>query len=77
VNHAVILNPARQAKFCAHSNLLHPHRLSVATQVDHIVGIVRTVCGHHNIALDSLPGSDRLIQQAIEAISADISGFGA
>jgi hypothetical protein len=33
------------------------------------------VCGHNNIAFDSLTGSNRLIQQTIEAVLVDVSGY--
>ena len=75
VNDAIILNPACQPEFRLSRELFHSHRLGVAAQIDYIIGILRAVCRHNNIAFDSLAGSERLIQQAIEAIPADISGF--
>jgi hypothetical protein len=77
VNNAVILNPACQPEFRAGPDLFHPHCLGATSQIDDIIGILRVMGRHNNFALDSLARSYRLIQQAIEAIPADISGFGA
>ena len=75
MNHAVILNPACQPELRPGPDLFHPHCLGAASQIDDIIGIERAMCRHHNIASDSLARSNRLIQQAIEAIPADVSGF--
>jgi hypothetical protein len=75
MNNAVILDPACEPEFCPGPDLFHPHCLGAASQIDHIIGILRVMCRHNNIALDSLTGSYRLIQQAIEAILTDISSF--
>jgi len=77
VNKAIIFNAACQPEFRASPDLLHAYCLGVAPQIDYIVRVLRVMGRHDNIALDSLTGSYRLIQQAIKAIPADISGFGA
>jgi hypothetical protein len=75
VNYAVIFNPACQPEFLAGPDLFHPHCLGPASQINYIIGILRVMCRHNNFALDSLTGPYRLLQQAIEAIPTDVSGF--
>jgi hypothetical protein len=77
VNHAVIFNSARQAKFRPRPDLFHPHRLGGASQVNDITRILQAMGGHDNVASEALAGPYRLIQQAVEAIPADVPGFGA
>jgi hypothetical protein len=72
----VILNPASQPEFGTIRGLFHAHSQGGATQIGYTVGVERTMCGHHNIALEALAGPYRLIHGAIEAIPADITGFG-
>jgi hypothetical protein len=73
-DHAIVVDPAGYPKLRANSNLLHTDCLGAASQVDHIIGILRPVGGHDDIAFDLLAWSYRLIQQAIKAVFVDVSG---
>ena len=74
-NQAIVFYPARYPELRAVTDLLHSHRLGAASQVGHIIGIPRSVCGHDDIAFDSLTGSYWLIQRTIEAVLVDVSGY--
>jgi hypothetical protein len=76
MNNAVILNPACEPELRPGPDFFHTHCLGTASQIDHIIGILSVMCRHNDIALDALARPDRLIQQAIEAVLADVSGFG-
>jgi hypothetical protein len=44
----------------------------VALQVDHIIWVLGAVSGHDDIAFHQLTRHQRLIQQAVEAVAADV-----
>jgi len=75
VNQLIVFYPARYAKLRGLTDFFHSHGLGAASQVGHIIGIPRSVCGHNDIAFDSLTGSYWLIQQTIEAVLVDVSGY--
>jgi hypothetical protein len=75
VNQVKVFYPARYPKFRAVTDFLDPHRLGAASQVGHIIRIPRSVCGHNDIAFDSLTRSYWLIQQTIEAVLVDVPGY--
>jgi hypothetical protein len=77
VNYEIAIDAACQSEFAASTNLLDTHRLDTAPQIDYLIRITRVVSGYNNIALDSLTWPHRLIQEAIEAVSADVSGLSA
>ena len=58
-------------------DFLHPHHPGVASQVDHIVGVLRAVSGHDDIAFHQLTWHQWLIQQEVEAVAADVPRCGA
>ena len=74
VNQTIIFYPARYPKPRAVTDFLHPHCLGAASQASHIIGVARSMCGHDDIAFDSLTGSYCLIQRTIEAVLVDVSG---
>jgi hypothetical protein len=75
VHQSIIFYAARNPKLRAVADFLHPHHHGVASQVGHLIGIPRPVSGHNDVAFDSLTGSYGLVQQTIETVLIDVSGY--
>jgi hypothetical protein len=77
MNQTIVFNLAGDSELSAPANLFHAHRAGMASKVGDLIGVARYMSWHDNIAFDSVAGLQRLIQQAVESVPANVPGRGA
>lgn len=75
VDQAIVLNPARQPISFTSVYLFHTYNLGLASEKHHIVTAPRYVCGDNQVALNALASCQPFMQNAVEAVTAQILGF--